>query len=107
MNTEIIKQHSSIGGHYFDQSYDEALKAARQELLEDIIPAGLEKKDWWGSLPVKYLAFGKGRPERIYRYKKATTFDRLLEVLDKWTAYRSWVITWPIDPKCQREAENF
>ncbi|KAK6056452.1 Vps53-like protein [Cooperia oncophora] len=37
MNTEEIKQHSAIAGHYFDKSYNDALKAVRQELKEDAI----------------------------------------------------------------------
>ncbi|EYC36974.1 hypothetical protein Y032_0839g2621 [Ancylostoma ceylanicum] len=31
--------------------------------------------------------------------RMALTFDKVLEILEEWSAFRTWIITWPIDEK--------
>ncbi|KIH61435.1 hypothetical protein ANCDUO_08296 [Ancylostoma duodenale] len=99
-NTKKIVEHAPIDGNYFDTSYDEALRSVREEMERDAVKARPEKNG-----PVGYLA-GEGalalekdgmRGEILTRM--ALTFDKVLEILEEWSACRTWIITLPIDEK--------
>nr|CDJ93652.1 unnamed protein product [Haemonchus contortus] len=104
MNTERITQHSAIQGHCVETSYEEALRAVRQELKEDVIKGRPRKEGYVGFIAGEgALALEKdGRRGEIV-IKMAMTFDRVLEILEKWSTFRTWVIMWPIDPKMDEE----
>lgn len=103
-NTRSIAQHAPIQGRYFEESYNEALRAVRQELSDDEIKSRPQKEGPVGYLAGEgALALEKDGQKGDIVTKMATTFERLLEVLEEWSACRSWVIMWPIDPKMDEE----
>ncbi|CAJ0608958.1 unnamed protein product [Cylicocyclus nassatus] len=97
-NTDAITKHAKIEGHSIERSYNEALQAFRRE-IEGQATKELPTK----SGPVGYATFEGGSPmERDgtrgrVATKVATTFARLLDVLEEWRSYKAWVIVWPLD----------
>ncbi|KAK6017150.1 hypothetical protein OSTOST_17362 [Ostertagia ostertagi] len=100
MNTEKIDKHTAIKGYYFDASYNEALKAVRQELKDDAVRSRPQKEGLVGFIAGEgALALEKDGQRGEVVIKVATTFDRVLDILEDWSAFRAWVVMWPIDSK--------
>ncbi|VDO62575.1 unnamed protein product [Heligmosomoides polygyrus] len=82
-NTQKIRQHGSIQGHHFESSYDEALRAVRDEVMRFAV-------DPRKRVPGDVLT-------------KMVSFDRMLELLEEWSLLRTWVIVWPLDLKMDED----
>ncbi|VDL67206.1 unnamed protein product, partial [Nippostrongylus brasiliensis] len=102
--TRRINQHAPIQSHYFEKSYNEALRIVWQELNDDEIRSRPQKQG-----PVGYIAgegaaaLEKDGQKGDIVTKVATSFERLLEVMEEWPTFRSWVVTWPIDQGMDEE----
>lgn len=103
-NTRRIRQHGSIQGHHFESSYDEALQTVRKELTEDAIRSRPQKKG-----PIGFMAGEGALPlEKDGQggdvvTKMVTTFDRLMELLEEWSTFRTWVMVWPLDARMDED----
>ncbi|EYB86338.1 hypothetical protein Y032_0281g1262 [Ancylostoma ceylanicum] len=103
-NTKKIVKHAPVEGHYFDSSYDEALRMVRNELDEEAARNRPQKTGPVGFMAGEgALALERDGQRGDILVKMATTFDRVLEVLEEWSTFRSWVIVWPIDSRMNEE----
>ncbi|VDO99116.1 unnamed protein product, partial [Heligmosomoides polygyrus] len=103
-NTQKIRQHGSIQGHHFESSYDEALRAVRDEVMQDAIRSRPQKEG-----PVGFMAgegasaLEKDGQRGDVLTKMVSSFDRMLELLEEWSSFRTWVIVWPLDSKMDED----
>ncbi|EYC32035.1 hypothetical protein Y032_0003g1364 [Ancylostoma ceylanicum] len=103
-NTKKIVKHAPVEGHYFDSSYDEALRMVRNELDDEAARNRPQKTGPVGFIAGEgALALERDGQRGDILVKMATTFDRVLEVLEEWSTFRSWVIVWPIDSRMNEE----
>ncbi|VDP44095.1 unnamed protein product [Heligmosomoides polygyrus] len=103
-NTQRIRQHGSIQGHHFESSYDEALQTVRKELTEDAIRSRPQKKGPIGFMAGEgALPLEKDGQRGDVVTKMVTTFDRLMELLEEWSTFRTWVMVWPLDARMDED----
>ncbi|EYC04425.1 hypothetical protein Y032_0088g2197 [Ancylostoma ceylanicum] len=103
-NTKKIVKHAPVEGYYFESSYNEALRMIRNDLEEESVRRRPQKSGPVGFVASEgALALESDGQRGDILVKMATTFDRVLEVLEEWSTFRSWVIVWPIDPRMNEE----
>ncbi|KIH66496.1 hypothetical protein ANCDUO_03173 [Ancylostoma duodenale] len=92
-NTKAITQHVAIDCHYFDSSYDEALKALRVELEEESERSRPKKTGPMShAAGARAMLLEKDGQRGAIVTKVVASFDKLLQILEEWTrpACGSW-----------------